>query len=380
MKIYQNMLMVGSSGRNLGKTEFICQLIKDISQYQPVTAIKITVVEDEGGVISSPSSQHCESYKLLTDDYSVFYEVDKSGTKDTQRMLRAGASNAFWILILRSKMGQIGDILDATLDKFSIDHNAPIIVEGISSLKFIEPGMLILIKEYGVDIDKKSCLNAVPFADSVIESYGDGWSINPIQIKFYDMQWHLEEKASVIILAGGKSQRMGVDKSTLEIDGVPMLEYIYGQVADSFDQVLVSSNKNVSVGESGAEIIGDLEDERGPLMGMVSCLEKSVNEINFVCACDCPVINLPFVRKMISSIDDYDAVVPVSGENVEPLFAVYKKSVVRVMKKQMLTGVYKVKNVLLDLKVRYIPISEGWFFNVNTPEQYEAFLNRMESS
>ena len=112
-------------------------------------------------------------------------------------------------------------------------------------------------------------------------------------------------------------------------------------------------------------------------MGMASALERSVNDLNFVMACDMPDIDMPFVRRLLSEARGYDAVVPRTGTRLlEPLFAVYRKTVLRVMRDLLTAGERRIRPVLDHCKVKYIewPNSKRPQ-NLNTLEEYKAYLH-----
>ena len=182
-------------------------------------------------------------------------------------------------------------------------------------------------------------------------------------------------RATAILLAGGRSGRMGRDKALLPIRGRPLLQYIYEQLEPSFDEVLVSASDAAAYAFLGTRVVPDRIPGLGPLMGIASCLLASRNELNFVVACDMPVIDLPRVRRMLAEAEGYDVVVPrdVDG-HWEPLFAIYRKTAAVAAEKILDGGGRRVDDIYRDLEVRVA--AEGpdpSLVNINEEVDYERF-------
>lgn len=183
-------------------------------------------------------------------------------------------------------------------------------------------------------------------------------------------------QATAIIMAGGKSRRMGQDKSMLPINGVPAIKHIFDQLKPYFDQILISSNNIVEHDFGGVEVVPDEVAGKGPLIGVASALRVSRNEINFVIACDIPEVDIAFVRRMVKESSGFDAVVPQTGEcHFEPLFAIYKKSVLIEIDKAIASKRYRVTDSLGNCKVKYIDLhGTVQLKNLNTMNDYREFV------
>ena len=180
--------------------------------------------------------------------------------------------------------------------------------------------------------------------------------------------------ATAIILAGGKSSRMGQNKSLMKYNDVPMIEYIYNQLDGKFNEILIGANNANLYEYLNLKIVEDKITDRGPLMGILSCLEKSGNDLNFVTACDIPEINIKFVEKMLLESEGYDIIMPVTGtDKYEPLFAVYRKSVIKPAEKILNCGKRRITELFKYLNVKLIELPENnWYFNINTLDDYKT--------
>ena len=183
-------------------------------------------------------------------------------------------------------------------------------------------------------------------------------------------------QATAIIMAGGRSRRMGRDKSTLPINGTPAIKHIFGQLRLHFDQILVSSNNIAKHSFPGVKVVPDEVADKGPLMGIASALRISRNDINFVIACDIPEVDIGLVRRLIRKSRNFDAVLPQTGpSHYEPLFAVYKKSTLAAIDESIMAGNYKILDPLKKCKVNYIKLPRAeQLKNLNTMNDYRRFV------
>ncbi|MBN1986365.1 MAG: molybdenum cofactor guanylyltransferase [Prolixibacteraceae bacterium] len=178
-----------------------------------------------------------------------------------------------------------------------------------------------------------------------------------------------------IILAGGKSQRMGTDKALLEVDGQTLLSRAVGFCQLFCNEVLISSNYEAHKVE-GIQPIPDETKNCGPMGGIYSCLKHSKNEWNFVLSVDAPFVEVEFVRFLISHAGNFDAVVPFHQKGKEPLVALYHKNAIAAMLQQLSSGEYKMHFLLEKITTRFVD-SQSWvekfprlFYNLNSPADF----------
>jgi molybdopterin-guanine dinucleotide biosynthesis protein A len=184
---------------------------------------------------------------------------------------------------------------------------------------------------------------------------------------------------SAIILAGGKSARMKENKALLPIQGVPLIQKIGQNLEHHFQEIIVSTQSAELFDFLPYRVVKDEQPGQGPLMGVLCGLEASSNPINFVIACDIPEINIPFLDRMVSYTNQYEIVVPVSGENkYEPLFAFYKKSVIPRIKDLLNQQIRQINKLFPLSKTKYIPLENtGWYYNLNSSEDYRRYVKNM---
>ncbi len=362
------MLMIGSAGANVGKTELACALLRKFGLKQDIMGIKATSIEETDGQCPR-GGQGCGACSSLQGDFCITEENDKSSDKDTGRLLSAGASRVFW---LRSRRSHLPGAATALLHVTGSDVVS--ICESNSLRHVVEPGLFFMAQRAGAQVWKHSAREVKHYADRTVISQCGGFNLDLDQIRLVNRKWILREKATAIIMAGGSSRRMGADKSMLVVNGRPLIEWIYEQLRDSFEQTLVSANDAAKFAFLGLAVVPDRATGQGPLMGIASALNASDNELNFVIACDIPRVELRFVRRMLSeATDGADIVLPVGrGGKHEPLFAVYRKSALEAIGKVLSSGGRKISDVFSSCKVKYIDLEES-LINLNTPAEYERF-------
>jgi len=370
------MLMIGSAGANIGKTELACALIKKFSQTNKIVGMKVTTISDKNGQCPR-GGQGCGVCSSLSGNFCITEEVGGDSGKDTARLLAAGASRVFWLRVMKT---HLKEGLAALLDKIGVD--AVSVCESNSLRQVVKPGLFLMVRGKDPRMWKSSADAVKKYADKVVVSDGSSLDLDLDRIKLTpDLigggKWVMQEQATAIIMAGGDSSRMGMDKSVLAINGKPMVEIIAEQLRTSFSQTLISANDAGKFAFLGLQIVPDKIPGQGPLMGIASALEASANEVNFVAACDIPHIDLAYVRKMLSRAKKVDMVIPTSADKkYEPLFAVYCKSALEAINEVLRTGGRKISDVFTRCKVGYIELEADCFANLNTRAEYEEFCKK----
>ncbi len=194
----------------------------------------------------------------------------------------------------------------------------------------------------------------------------------PERMVFSAGRWLMQHEAAAIILAGGESRRMGQDKSLLPVSGRPMIQRIEGQLAPMFDEILVGANEPGKYPFLQARIVPDRARGMGPLMGILSCLAASGHDLNFLTGCDIPDMHAGFIMQMLREAEGYDIVMPLSADNrPEPLFAVYRKSVIPHAEAVLARGGRRIAELFDCVKTRFVSLPQtGWYKNLNTMEEY----------
>jgi molybdopterin-guanine dinucleotide biosynthesis protein A len=182
---------------------------------------------------------------------------------------------------------------------------------------------------------------------------------------------------SGIVLAGGKSQRMGRNKALMELGGKTLISHVLDKLTRLCDELIVSANELELYADLPARIVPDQIPGRGALSGVHAGLKAMRNERAVVVACDMPFLSLSLLRYMAIVALAYDVVVPVVGGHFEPLHAVYSVNCVDPIEQLVTERPQRV--VALYRRVRVREVTEGEaslfgaelsFMNVNTPEDW----------
>lgn len=191
-------------------------------------------------------------------------------------------------------------------------------------------------------------------------------------------------KAGGIILSGGKSSRMGTNKSLLKINQKPNIERIKDELAKLVSDIVLVSNDPETYQFLKIKTVSDVYPGQGPLAGIHAGLLASPFAVNLVVACDMPFISTELGGFLLESSENYDAVLPVINGKHQPLFAVYKKSICAEIEASIRHEELTVRGLLSKLNVRYITEADipehllhqldKYFYNMNRPEEYEAAI------
>ena len=181
-------------------------------------------------------------------------------------------------------------------------------------------------------------------------------------------------QVSSVILAGGRSSRLGQDKAFLEVNGQPLIERIISKLAGLSDEVIVVANDVDKYEHLEALVIGDVYPGKAALGGMFSGLRASTGSHSLVVACDMPFLNMSLLRYMVGLAEQCDVVIPRIGEHVEALHAIYSQSCLPLFERQLLAGDLKITAFFPHVRVRYVDQDEVdifdpdhlSFFNINS--------------
>jgi molybdopterin-guanine dinucleotide biosynthesis protein A len=175
-----------------------------------------------------------------------------------------------------------------------------------------------------------------------------------------------------IILAGGKSKRMGTDKGLMDWKGKPMVSYSIEILQPLSKRILISTSDR-KYERFNHELVPDITPDLGPMGGLLSCLEFSDTEACICLPCDLPNMNASIIEFLISRFDGSSCVVPLSPLP-EPLCAIYPREVIPVIKDLIHKNTLSLLNIYQYFPTKYIYSHEfppsvdlKSFENINTP-------------
>ncbi len=191
---------------------------------------------------------------------------------------------------------------------------------------------------------------------------------------------------SGIVLAGGRSHRLGRDKALENIGGQSLIRRVIDRISQVADDVAVVVAERAQARalplESRHRVVVDRYPGGGPLGGIFSGLSAAQHQWAVAVACDLPFLNLDLVRRMLALREGADVVVPVVRGYLEPTHAIYSKACLPFMEQRLVAGDFKIILFYDKVRVVYLPEEEVVsldpdylsFFNINTPDDLERAL------
>lgn len=192
-------------------------------------------------------------------------------------------------------------------------------------------------------------------------------------------------RVSGIILAGGSSRRMGTDKASLRLGGETLLARTIHVVSQVSGDVLVIGRAQGNDTSSARYIADDIPDS-GPLSGILTGLRQAKYPYAAVVACDMPFLNANVLRLLTEAAEGYDVAVPRLDGRVHPTLAVYGRSCIRVIERQIAREDLALSTLLTELRVAWVeedeirrvdPLARS-FRNVNTPREWHEAQREVE--
>jgi len=192
------------------------------------------------------------------------------------------------------------------------------------------------------------------------------------------------EFGTAVILAGGKSTRMGFDKQLLKINERSLIESIRRKLKREFDEIIVVTNKFEYYIGSTDKIVEDKIVGKGPLSGIHAGLVEASSHYVYFVACDMPNINLDYIRFMKKEIEGLNVMACITkfGEWIESFNAFYSKDMIQDIENHLQKDKRSVNSLIKKLNVYYIEeekareFSPNWdmFLNLNTREELRDYL------
>jgi len=183
-----------------------------------------------------------------------------------------------------------------------------------------------------------------------------------------------------VVLAGGRSCRMGTNKALLDIAGRSMIDRVVQEMARLYNNILLVAGKTEDYAYLGLPLIDDIYPGCGPLGGIHAGLKTSRTPYIFVAGCDMPFVRAELMACLLPHARDHDVVIPRDGDYLEPLFAVYGKGCLQSMEQMLKDKRCKITGFYDQVRVKYIDRndlercagSDKCFINVNTPDELAA--------
>lgn len=203
-----------------------------------------------------------------------------------------------------------------------------------------------------------------------------------------------------IILSGGKSKRMGSDKSFLMVGNKYIIQYVTELMKNIFGQVILITNEPKKYKFLEIDCYEDIIKEMSPICGIHSGLSHSKTERNFIISCDMPLITKEIISFIIDFNSKKDVIVPFADGYIQQLCGIYSKCLLPNIE-QIITinNEYEIRNnkqnkrhcpimnliesvnsEIIDIEKEYPNYKIGYFLNMNKPEDYEVVVRRFNNN
>jgi molybdenum cofactor guanylyltransferase len=185
-------------------------------------------------------------------------------------------------------------------------------------------------------------------------------------------------QATGIILAGGKSRRMGRDKAFLPFGRGLLIERVIEVIQQVTADVILITNSPEQYQRFGLPMFADVIPDAGSLGGIYTGLVSAKTPYGLCLACDMPFVKPDFLRFLCDTAAETDVVIPRNAEDFQPLCAVYSQACQAPIHQKIAAGRLKITGFFEQVRVRVIDGAllahydphDVMFFNANTPEEY----------
>ncbi len=193
----------------------------------------------------------------------------------------------------------------------------------------------------------------------------------------------MKKFGTAIILAGGKSSRMGFDKQFLRIDQRRLMDSMIHKLSREFEEIIIVTNKAEQYIGLGHKITGDIIENMGPLGGIHAGLTLSTSEYSLVVACDMPNINMDYIKYLKTNIGKHGSTTSF-GSSLEPFISFYSKEVIQHIEDYLKSNRRSMHSFIQTLDFNYIEesvareFSPNWdmFLNLNTRDDLNNYISQ----
>jgi molybdenum cofactor guanylyltransferase len=204
---------------------------------------------------------------------------------------------------------------------------------------------------------------------------------------------------SALILAGGRSRRMGKNKVWLPFEGRPLIEHVALLIAPLASELIISTDATEPFSELARRLPLPMKMAldhfrgAGPLAGLHAGLAVAENDLVLLVAADMPFINLHLIQHFIQLAEGFDATVPLvpvanaASPLPEPLHALYRQSCLSAIEARLNAHQRRLVSFFPDVRTRYVTPAEIAaidpdflsFTNLNTPEEWTAAQQHVDA-
>lgn len=202
------------------------------------------------------------------------------------------------------------------------------------------------------------------------------------------------ENISAVILAGGSSTRMGVDKALMQVNDMTIIERLVMLMSDRFAEIFISANDAAAYKFLGLPVVSDFFLNAGPLAGIHAGLKSSPTDKNFIISCDLPLVDTATIDYIVGYETGRAIVIPSENGKLHTLCGVYDKKCMEYIENvfrdfnQGISGNGKTRKLSIRglienvgaeiINFENLPFyNKEIFFNMNDSKDYEFVRNKL---
>ncbi len=205
----------------------------------------------------------------------------------------------------------------------------------------------------------------------------------------YNHKFYSRYMRSALVLYGGKSARMGVDKGLLELKGKPLFEWVLESVSQVVDEVVLSLShkeqiEHINFEKFDVKLAFDEKPRLGPIGGLLSGIKEARGEFVAVAPVDVPLIRAELYELLFQKVKGHEGAVPKIRGFWEPLVAVYERNaMISAIENVIAMGTLEIRSTFLHLdmvevtqqEIEAIDSDLLSFSNINTMGDLEKLKN-----
>lgn len=185
-----------------------------------------------------------------------------------------------------------------------------------------------------------------------------------------------------VLFAGGKSSRMGEDKSLLPFGEFPTLtQYQHNRLTPLFQSLYISTKSADKFDFHADFILDPIEVDYAPTAGFVSSFRALMEDRIMVLSVDTPFVDMHVFQTLIDAdSDEYDAIIAKTAQGSHPLCGIYHRSLLGEFERMLCEGDHRLGKLLASSNTRYVEFAdETPFANLNHPHEYQEAIKRFQS-
>ncbi len=173
---------------------------------------------------------------------------------------------------------------------------------------------------------------------------------------------------SGILLAGGKSTRLGRDKRFILLGNkkIPLWQYAVNLLEEFTTDIIISAPQGSL--PTSHPVIQDIIPDIGPMGGLYTCLPKIKHQAAIVIPVDMPLLSSEILSELLKNYNEKNITIARHSEKIEPLVGIYPAETHKTIAQLIQQGNYKIRNLFTYLPVRFVDFPDTKeFLNLNRP-------------